>query len=153
MNFKLHPADYNKHNSTLGLKLPTNSIKSDNISGIFNMSNTTEDQAVSNYVNLLLTKPGERYMQPEFGVGLYLYIFENNTTELAFLLKTKIEEQASMWLPYIINDDILIKDYYEQEGNDKQGINIIIKFRATESGANKTISAFPGNDSVDIILN
>mgnify|MGYP000439218146 FL=1 len=29
---------------------------------------------------ILLTAPGERIMEPEFGVGLRNYLFQNNTT-------------------------------------------------------------------------
>ena len=64
-NYKSYPPDTTK--GTLGIKLPMNSKTG---RGVFNMSYNTEDQSVSNFVNLLMTRQGERYMQPEFGVGL-----------------------------------------------------------------------------------
>lgn len=151
MNVKLHPDDINKNFGSLGIKLPMNSNKKYNRAEIFNLSYTTEEQAVSNYVNLLLTKKGERYMQPEFGVGLYFYIFEQSTSFIVKQLETEIRDQAAQWLPYIYNDEIIIKDYEQFEGDSKQAINIIIKFRVTESGANRTISIFPGiNNLADV---
>lgn len=144
MSVKIHPEDYNKNHGSLGIKLPINSNKKKSTAELFNLSYTTEEQAVSNYVNLLLTKSGERYMQPEFGVGLYFYIFENNTGTIKKQLESEIREQASRWLPYIINDDIIIKDFEEIPGDSKHAINIIIRFRVTESGANKEIQLYPG---------
>ena len=39
--------------------------------GFFNQSKTLQEQAKSNLQNLLLTIPGERLGQPEFGSGLH----------------------------------------------------------------------------------
>lgn len=150
-NVKLHPADHNKNFGTLGIKLPMNSNRKYNKAECFNMSYTTEEQAVSNYINLLLTKSGERYMQPEFGVGLYYYIFEQNSDIVKHRIQDAIETQSRQWLPYIINDSIIIKDFDGLVEDSKHGINIVIKFRVTESGANKTISIFPGlKNTIDV---
>lgn len=144
MNIKLHPADHSKDYGSLGIKLPMNSNKKYNRAEIFNLSYTTEEQAVSNYINLLLTKRGERYMQPEFGVGLYLYLFEQNTDFIKIKLEDEIRTQSDRWLPYIFNEDISISDYEGAPEDTKHGIHIRIKFKVTEHGANKTISIFPG---------
>ena len=72
---KLYPPDYFKESSTLAIKLPMNNAKFRGEAELFNMSTTTEEQVISNYINLLLTKSGERFMQPDFGVGLLFYIF------------------------------------------------------------------------------
>ena len=45
-------------------------------SGYFEQSYTTLEQVKSNVINLLLTIPGERYMQPTFGSNLYSHLFE-----------------------------------------------------------------------------
>jgi len=151
MDIKLHPADYNKNFGSLGIKLPMNSNKKYNRAEIFNLSYTTEEQAISNYINLLLTRKGERYMQPNFGVGLYFYLFESSTNVFIEDLESEIREQAAQWLPYIYNDSIIIRDFEETPGDSKHAINIIIKFRVTESGANRVITAFPGiNNLVDV---
>jgi len=146
---KIHPADYNKNFGSLGIKLPMNANRFYNKSDVFNLSYTTEEQAVSNYINLLLTKKGERYMQPNLGVGLYYYIFEANTIDVRRQLEEEINTQAELWLPYIFNDEISVVEYTGD--NSGHGINIIIKFRVSESGANKTISFFPGiNGNIDV---
>tara|TARA_Y100000389_G_scaffold204903_1_gene260648 strand:+ start:3745 stop:4212 length:468 start_codon:yes stop_codon:yes gene_type:complete len=143
INSKIYPADFNKPFGTLGLKLPMNALTSDNVAGVFNMSYTTEEQAVSNYVNLLMTKSGERYMQPNFGVGLWYYIFESNTASQRIMLKNDIELQSDRWLPYITNYDIQVNNG-EDVGDQGHGLNIKIEFSVTEYGANRTMTLFTG---------
>jgi len=150
INGKVYPNDTVSSSGTLAIKLPMNNSSANHKPSMFNMSKTTEEQAVSNFINLLLTKDGERYMQPEFGVGLYYKVFEPNTANETARLKTNIMDQASMWLPYIIIERIEIGN--ESTPGDVQSLEehampIFIDFRVTESGANRTISIFVGSDS------
>ncbi len=138
---KLHPNDFNKPYGSLGIKLPMNTSGKTDLGEFFNLSYTTEEQAISNFVNLLLTKPGERYMQPNFGVGLWLYVFENITDRFDLELEERIRSQASLWLPYIFIQDIELGSRIDVFGNEHT-YNIHIKFNVTESGANRTIIAF-----------
>jgi len=144
INSKIYPADYKKPFGSLAIKLPMNGTKFRDNDGIFNLAYTTEEQAVSNMINLLLTKSGERYMQPRFGVGLYYYIFEQNTDILRIELENAIRDQMARWLPYIVLDNLRITS---DLGVDDSAINIIIRFRVTESGANRTISFFTTAES------
>ena len=144
---KLYPQDYNKEMGTLAIKLPTNSTLKQSSDNLFNMSYTTEDQAVSNYINLLMTKKGERYMQPEYGVGLPWYLFENNTGATADLIQTEIEIQTSTWLPYINVNTITVSEEYSQT-TDINGLMINISFSVTENGANREITIFKTNDLI-----
>lgn len=151
-NIKYYPEDIKKPYATLGIKLPTNGELGSSFR-VFNMSRTTEEQAISNYINVLLTFPGERYMQPDFGVGLQRFLFENKIDKTIFGIRSAIEEQAARWLPYIINEDIQIitsenGDIPSLGSNDENGINIVITFRVTEFGANRTISIFPSQGKV-----
>lgn len=151
INVKLYPEDY-RADGSLAIKFPMNGNKSKSNSGIFNVSYTTEEQAVSNYINLLLTRPAERFMQPIFGVGLHLYLFEQNTEEFKFELEERIREQTDIWLPYIIVQDIRIlnKAAGGPESDPEHGINIIIEFKVTESGANRTITIFSAGTGIGV---
>jgi len=140
---KLYPEDFNKNVGTLGITFPMNADISKQTSDLFSLSRTTEQQAVSNYVNLLLTRKGERVMQPEFGVGLMYYVFEQNSDTMNILLENEIRNQADFWLPYIINDSISITRSIDTIDNE-HAISIQIKFRVFEVGANRTITAFLG---------
>jgi phage baseplate assembly protein W len=50
---------------------------------------------------LLLTVPGERIMNPEFGVGLKQFLFEPNTTLTQGEIEAKINEQLDLYMPYV----------------------------------------------------
>lgn len=145
MAVKYYPEDRTDHGS-LGILLPSNGNAADNSSGIFNVSRTTEDQAVSNYINLLMTYKGERWMQPQFGVGLPLKLFEQNTDILQIEIEQEIRNQANFWLPYIINESIVVRTAQGIPGlaasSEEHAIQIVITFRVTESGANRTIVIF-----------
>ena len=50
---------------------------------------------------LILTVPGERIMDPSFGVGLKRYLFEYNGPETYSNISAKIHQQVAKYLPYI----------------------------------------------------
>lgn len=152
-NIKYYPEDNRKPYATLGIKLPMNGERGSSDYRTFNLSRSTEEQAVSNYINLLLTFPGERYMQPDFGIGIQRYLFENKSEKTIFSIRSIIEEQSARWLPYILNQniDIITSENGNIPGlaaNEENGVNIQITFKVTEFGANKTISIFTENGAV-----
>ena len=138
-NFKRYPSD-RIGTGTVGIKLPANSPRSSSNDSLFNMSHSTEEQSISNYVNLLFTRQGERYMQPLFGVGLQYYLFEPNTESTRSTIETAIETQADLWLPYIINRQIDIITSIPLIDENTIGIRII--FSVTEYGANHELTIF-----------
>ena len=50
---------------------------------------------------LILTSPGERMMDPNYGVGLRKYLFEQDTPDLKTNLRNKITRQAGIYMPYL----------------------------------------------------
>jgi len=62
---------------------------------------------------IMMTKPGERVNLPEFGVGLELYVFEQNDEILEEILKSKIIEQVTRWEPGVDIMDILFEHQEE----------------------------------------
>lgn len=54
-----------------------------------------------NFRNLLLTAPGERMMDTQFGVGIRNFLFENAGFELNERIESKIREQISIYMPFI----------------------------------------------------
>jgi phage baseplate assembly protein W len=144
---KYYPEDIGKEFGTLGIKFPMNNLGGKSNGGMFNMSYTTEEQAVSNYVNLLLTRKGERYMQPNYGIGIQDSLFEQSTDVIQQDIELEIKHQAGYWLPYIINHQILVNLGRDVQiptlgGESDNGIHVVITFSVTESGANRTITIF-----------
>lgn len=65
-------------------------------------SNTTIKEVVKqNFKNLLLTSPGERIMDPNFGVGIRQFLFEQGTNTTTNILSQRILQQVSRYMPYL----------------------------------------------------
>lgn len=125
--WKINPIDLKK-NIAVGVKLPFGGA------GIFQLSYTTEEQAISNLKNLVLTRKGERPFQPLFGTDVYSLLFEQKTPFTGDNLKSTISEDIRFWLPYIVLDDLIV----DSDPNTNR-VDISIRFRVTETGANQTI--------------
>ena len=71
----------------IGVRFPFNA------EGVFHSTYTTKDQVKSNLLSVLLTEPGERVFNPNFGVGLRHQLFENeiNKDELLFKIDQQIK--------------------------------------------------------------
>ena len=121
-----------------------------NGSGVFNSSYTTEDQAISNLKSLVLTRRGERLYHPTFGTRLYEYVFEPNTDDLAEAIEDELFESIRVWLPYIIVDSIDVNNR-DSFGNYGHSIQIVLRFRVTQQGANQEIIIIVSGDTINII--
>ena len=50
---------------------------------------------------ILLTAPGERIMEPDFGGGLMSFLFENNNLQTQSVIESRIKDQINTYMPYI----------------------------------------------------
>ena len=85
----------------------------------------------SNLKNLLLTKKGERVLQPNFGSGLQDLLFEPIDDEFENKLVDTITESVQTWLPYINIEDIDVNMNDENKDNNRVGVEI--KFKVGDS--------------------
>jgi len=120
------------------------------LAGKFPLSYTTEQQALTNLKNLLLTYPGERYMQPKFGVRIKDRVFEPNTPELIISLNKEIQDAIKFWLPYIIIKNINI-DNRDDKNHLTNYLFIKLTFRVTEQGANQEITLVSNGESTTTV--
>ena len=103
--------------------------------GLFVQTYSTEEQAVTNFRNLLMTHKGERVMQPNFGISIRKFLFEQNTETLAEFLTEEINEGIDQWLPYINLREIdVTRDI------NLHTIRVYLKFTVTTTGANMVIN-------------
>ena len=112
---KINPLDIN-NNIRIGLAFPLNSV---------NMSTgttNTRDQIKSNFLNLLLTVPGERINQPNYGVGLKSRLFENTLDESTLLEDINADpssvylcsnQQLTNFIPASFNDESYGEDLFK----------------------------------------
>lgn len=92
--------------------------------GYFNQAFSSFEQAKSNLKNLLLTKKGERVMQPNFGTGLQSLLFEQMTDEFETKLEETITKNVNYWLPYITIRQIDIEMTDEMKDRNTANMNI-----------------------------
>ena len=106
----------------------------------FGMNEDYTSMATQNLKMIILTAPGERTMDPEFGVGIKKFIFEQDHASTYGELKARIVNQATNYLPYIQIDDIVIKSnamgYSEISSNRT---NVIIKFTIIPLGVERSL--------------
>lgn len=116
-------------NTALGINLPFNGQ-----AGLFTSTYTTQQQALSNLKNLLLTAKGERVQQPKFGTDLIRLLFEPNTDLIKQNVDDVIKLPVNRWLPYI--NIVEIKTITAEE-DPNLGYNISITITFTVSQALK----------------
>ena len=125
--YRYNPIDLDK-NRAVGVLLPIGGRP------MFKSSYTTEQQAISNLKNLLLTTKGERPFQPLFGADIYSLLFENMNDDLGSNLQESLTNDIKFWLPYILLDNVNVNSE-----PDYNKVAIKVSFRVTEQGANQTI--------------
>ena len=64
---------------------------------------------------LLLTSPGERIMDNNFGIGLKNFLFEQNVSNTRQELKTRIENQINEYMPFLDIVEISVEESDDQE--------------------------------------
>jgi len=101
----------------LGLTLPLQ--KGNN--GYFQTTTDILTQVKSDLINLLLTRRGERIMQPLFGCDLQLLVFEPNSDDGLASINATIQTAVQNWLPFLkVNDVSINKDI----DNNKVIVNV-----------------------------
>jgi len=70
----------------------------DQSDGPYRLTKSVKQAIVQNFKNLVLTNPGERMMDPDFGVGIREYLFELENIGIQGEITTKINEQVDKYL-------------------------------------------------------
>ena len=106
--------------ASLGLITP---IAYDSSDG-FAMSKTLSQVVKQNLKMLLLTIPGERVMDPDFGVGMQQFLFKYNFSQNpGSEIRERIMSQVQRYMPAVIVEDI---QFYSQDpDNNTMSFRII----------------------------
>jgi len=90
----------------IGIDLP---IRRDSeLDGFFASTSTTIEAVKNNIRNLLQTEEGERFFQPNLGIGLRKLLFENITQENLISVQDAILDKFEFWLPFVQVRDIKV---------------------------------------------
>jgi phage baseplate assembly protein W len=119
---RVNPLDL-QGNIAIGVSLPFNGP-----AGPFNSTYSTKDQIKSNLINLILTSPGERIMNPEFGCRLREVLFEGINNNIDDLIRNNINNSIFTYIPEIESTDITIN-----RSPDENLVTVIIKYKLTLS--------------------
>ena len=88
----------------IGIDLPIR--RDDAVGGFFASTSTTIEAVKNNIRNLLQTEEGERFFQPNLGIDLKSFLFEQITEENLLSIQNKILDKIEFWLPFVEVRDI-----------------------------------------------
>ena len=133
--FFYNPIDFEK-DVAVGIKLPFGKPN-----GLFAQSYTTEEQAVSNLKNLLLTRKGERLFQPSLGMNLKQLLFEQMTEDLSIQIENDIVDVFQRWLPFV---DLRNIEVNRRDDINQVTINIEFNINRTPNATESVQVTFDG---------
>tara|TARA_Y100000034_G_scaffold3628_1_gene4360 strand:- start:172 stop:546 length:375 start_codon:yes stop_codon:yes gene_type:complete len=112
------------------LKIPLRYNKED---GPYQLTKTLPETVKQNFINLIMTVPGERVMNPDFGVGVHQLLFENEKSEVVEIFKERLFDQTKKYLPFIkiTNTEINLVEHT---------MNIIITYYISNLGISSALS-------------
>ena len=82
----------------LSIALP---LSLDEKDGPYKSNMTLDEVAQQNIKMIVLTNPGERVMEPDFGVGITSYLFEQESPLLVRRIKKRIGDQVERYAPFV----------------------------------------------------
>jgi len=82
----------------LSISLPLSLNEKD---GPYRSNMTLDEVAQQNIKMIVLTSPGERVMEPDFGVGIRNYLFEQESPFLISDIRSRIGSQVERYAPFI----------------------------------------------------
>ena len=121
----------------LGLKLPIK-LGQD---GYFDTNTTTIGQVSANIRNLLMTKPGERRFNNEFGSSLYELLFQQNELEVnPGIVVDVVQRDINKFLNGVIVNDVKVGlSKTQPENSDPNKIFISVTFTYNKITSNTDV--------------
>lgn len=101
---------------------------------VFNTTYTTKDAIKANLINYFLTDKRERVLNPTFGSGIRVLLFENITEELLLSLRGRVLNEIKAYFPRIE-----VKDLKIQSTPDRNTINIYLSYSIVNSNVDDEI--------------
>ena len=105
-------------------KLP---LTLDNLDG-FRLTKSLVETVQQNMKMLLLTAPGERIMDPNFGVGMRNYLFREDDVGTYDEIREKINEQVRLYMPFIEITGVFFSKPSPVFGFDELTTNMLIEY-------------------------
>ena len=130
----------------VGIDLPIR--RGDDLDGFFATTSTTIEAVKNNIRNLLQTEEGERFFQPNLGLGLRSLLFEHITSENLITVQDAILDKMELWLPFVEVRDIQVLSTDDSTDVGVNEIRIKIDFNIKQDP--NTLDSVTLNFSSDI---
>ena len=106
----------------LGLTLPLRRTNR----GYFQSTPDPLENEKSKFINLILTKKGERVSNPNFGCDLWRLLFEQKDGEIQNKAQQYVQDAVNEFMPYLVLQDIQILNL-DTFASD-QNINLYVRY-------------------------
>ena len=125
----INPDDLNP-NVAIGVNLPLNGP------GVFNSTYITQKAIKNNLINFFLTNPGERPLNPSFGAGLRVFLFEQSNEPTFESLNSFISSKLETFFPEvkILKLDVL------SPNDDPNNIVVTLNYSINNTNINDSIN-------------
>ena len=124
---RIAPTDF-KPGTGVGVSIPFSAP------GVFFQTYTDKNATKANLINFLLTEPGSRCGNPEFGGGLGRFVFEQITNDNLDFLKEDVSTKVNQYFPQI---EITNLDVTATE--DINQINVVLDYKISQTNNTDTI--------------
>ena len=109
--------------------------------GYFKSTKTTIDAIKNNIKLLLQTNKGERVFQPNLGMNLQNYLFQQMTEDTSIQIENDIVEVFGRWLPFVELKDIQITN---RDDVNQLVINIVFNIKRAPNALESVQVTFDG---------
>ena len=94
--------------------------------GYFQTTNHALANEKSKFINLILTKKGERVSNPNFGCDLWRLLFEQKDAEIQDKAQQHVADAVNAFMPYLVLQEIVIVnlDTFASDAN----INLYVRY-------------------------
>lgn len=99
--------------------------------GYFQMSETVLEQVKSNFINLILTIPGERFNNPTFGCNIHRLVFDFNNDDFSVNARQSVEDAVERWMPYLQLEEFVFQPNNDDKNNYRA--SMYVKYRLSEN--------------------
>ena len=117
-------------------KLP---LTRDSVDG-FRLTKNLKEMVQQNFKNLVLTAPGERVMDSNFGVGLRNYLFEQISETLFTKISARIRTQVKRYLSFVTVEFITFDSMDTNPELGPNEIQVTIRYNILPLDAEDTLS-------------
>jgi hypothetical protein len=116
-------------------------LRYDSVDGYYKLNKTVGEVAKQNIKMVILTCPGERIMNPDFGVGLRNFLFEQESFQFK-RLKGRIVSQVRKYVPFVRIAEVRAIDLQDIPGepNPTNSLGIQVFYTIPAAGLSDSLT-------------